>query len=397
MFRSKCVGGVLFIVGTSIGGGMLVMPVSIASVGMLPILCCLIACWLVMTSGALLILEVNLRLPKGSHLISMAKSTLGWPGQLVAWIAYLLLLYTLLSAYISGGGDVLSDLCLRVHLSIHSRYAAVLFTLIFAAIVYAGMRAVDYVNRTLMFAKLGIYVLLVCIISPHIHLAQLQGGSWHTIWGGLMLLVTSFGFASIVPTLCDYLDQDARLLRKTILIGSLIPLVCYTIWITVIMGVIPRMGPQGLVALKNAEYTISALTLALNQSVHNAWIDGFFSCFTSICMVTAFLGVSIGLFDFLADGLTWRKTGRQGQALLGLTFLPPLLLVLFYPGLYLHAFNYAGVCCVVLLLLLPTLMVWRARQPGEKYIRQVPFGRPALCVLGVIAIGLLWVAIRTMG
>ncbi|WP_328287250.1 aromatic amino acid transport family protein, partial [Legionella pneumophila] len=108
MINSKLIGGILLIVGTSIGGGMLALPVSTAEVGFTNSLFFLFFCWLVMTAGALLILEVNLRLPAGSNMISMAKSTLGLPGQVIAWITYLLLLYTLLAAYISGGSDVFS-------------------------------------------------------------------------------------------------------------------------------------------------------------------------------------------------------------------------------------------------------------------------------------------------
>jgi len=46
-----------------IGGGMLALPVSTAAVGFTNSIFCLILSWLVMTLGALLVLEVNLRLP----------------------------------------------------------------------------------------------------------------------------------------------------------------------------------------------------------------------------------------------------------------------------------------------------------------------------------------------
>lgn len=85
MKRSKLIGGILLIVGTSIGGGMLALPVAMASAGLGASILFLLLCWLVMTTAALLILEVNLRLPAGSNLVSMAKMTLGVPGQIIAW------------------------------------------------------------------------------------------------------------------------------------------------------------------------------------------------------------------------------------------------------------------------------------------------------------------------
>lgn len=396
VINSKLIGGILLIVGTSIGGGMLALPVSTAEVGFGNSLFFLVFCWLVMTAGALLVLEVNLRLPPGSNMISMAKSTLGLPGQIIAWITYLFLLYTLLAAYISGGSDVFSSLLHKANIDLPNWITAVIFTIIFSLVVYKGIKSVDYVNRGLMFGKLGVYILLVAIITPHVSPEGLMGGSARAFTGTLMILVTSFGFASIVPSLRDYFEDDIRTLRRVILFGSLIPLFCYIVWDAVIMGVVSREGNNGLIALMNSEHATSGLTEALNQSVNNQWISGFFGFFTSICMVTAFLGVSLGLFDFLADGLKLKKSGNQGKYTLALTFLPPLAVVLFNPGIYLHALSYAGICCVILLLLLPAIMAWQGRKtcllaPAESHM--VPGGNPSLGIIGFIAIGLLIIAI----
>lgn len=394
MSKSKLIGGILLIVGTSIGGGMLALPVSTAAVGFINSIFFLIICWLIMTIGALLILEVNLRLPAGSNMVSMAKSTLGLPGQLIAWLTYLFLLYTLLSAYISGGSDVFNGLLARVNFELPPWSTALLFTLLFSLVVYAGISAVDYVNRGLMFGKLSIYLLLVIIISPHMDISSLKGGSAQAVTGSLMILITSFGFASIVPSLRDYFKDDIKALRKIIIFGSLIPLICYIIWDAVIMGVIHRHGDNGLLALMDSNHTTSGLTEALSSVIHSYWITGFFGFFTSICMITAFLGVSIGLFDFLADGLTLEKTGLQGKWVLALTFLPPLAIVLVKPGIYLHALSYAGVCCVILLLLLPSIMTWKARRlDSNTSLQLVPGGNVTLALVIVTAICLLTIAV----
>ncbi len=397
MLNSKLIGGILLIVGTSIGGGMLALPVSTAEVGFANSIFFLFFCWAVMTAGALLVLEVNIRLPIGSNMISMAKSTLGLPGQIIAWITYLFLLYTLLSAYISGGSDVFTSLLEKSNIHLPAWLTSTVFTALFSFIVYHGIRSVDYVNRGLMFGKLGVYLLLVIIISPHVSPSSLTGGSALAISGTLMVLITSFGFATIVPSLRDYFQDDIKTLRRVILFGSLIPLICYIGWDAVIMGVVSREGEHGLLALMTSNRATSGLTEALSQSVNSQWIHGFFSFFTSICMITAFLGVSLGLFDFLADGLKLNKSGTQGKLTLALTFLPPLAVVLVSPGIYLHALSYAGVCCVILLLFLPSMMAWKGRRQVAgndiKYIQMVPGGNLILGVIALISIILLIVAI----
>lgn len=60
------------------------------------------------------------------------------------------------------------------------------------------------------------------------------------------------------------------------------------------------------------------------------------------------------------------KSGAGNNALIfGLTFLPPTIIVLFYPGAFLRGLQYAGLSVVILMVLLPPLMAWRGRYHRE--------------------------------
>jgi tyrosine-specific transport protein len=395
--RSRFIGGILLIVGTSIGGGMLALPVANAATGFWQSSLFLLLCWAFMTLGAFFILEANLYLPRGKHMVSMAAATLGNYGLLAAWISYLFLLYTLLSAYVSGGADVLNSLLLKTGLHLNEWQASTLFTLIFGLIVYGGIYSVDYANRVLMFGKLAVYCLLVLLIAPYVELSHFQHADIKYITSSIMILITSFGFAIIVPNLRDYFNDDVKQLKRVIFIGSLIPLICYIAWDAVIIGSLPSSGEHGLESLMNNPHTTSALAHLLSEKVNNKMISGLFNFFTSICMLTAFLGVSLCLYSFLADGLKLREKGKQGVGLFFLTFIPPLILVLYYPGAYIHALSYAGIFCIILLLLLPALMCYFGRR---KY--QSPFLVPGgqwsqLAVIGIsiiLLISELWKLIK---
>lgn len=385
---SRFVGGVLLIVGTSIGGGMLALPVANAATGFWQSSLFLFLCWAFMTVGAFFILEANLYLPRGKHMVSMAAATLGNYGLLAAWISYLFLLYTLLSAYISGGSDVLNSLLFKTGLHLNSWQASSLFTLIFGLIVYGGIHYVDFANRALMFGKLAVYFLLVILIAPHIELHHFQHGDIRYIAGSIMILITSFGFAIIVPNLREYFNDDIKTLKKVIFIGSLIPLLCYLAWDAVIIGSLPSEGNQGLESLMQNPRTTSALASLLSDKVQNTTISALFNFFTSVCMLTAFLGVSLCLYSFLADGLKLRERGKHGFGLFLLTFIPPLLIVIYYPGAYIHALNYAGIFCIILLLLLPALMCYFGRKHyHSEFI--VPGGKIAQCIVIIVSIALL--------
>lgn len=362
---SKFIGGVLLIVGTSIGAGMLALPMANAAAGLVPSSIALLGCWLIMTIGAFLILEVNLYVPSGGHMLTMAHKTLGKPGLLVTWASYLLLLYALLSAYISGGADVLQSFFALTPIKLQDWQSTCLFTFVFGIIVYGGIQQVDWANRVLMFGKLGIYLLLVILISPSVNLDYWAHNEPSAVPSTFMILITSFGFAIIVPNLREYFNHDLKQLKYVILIGSLIPLVCYFAWDAVIMGTLPASGSDGLMSLTNNPHPTTSLANQLAHAIHNSTIDRLFRTFTSICMLTAFLGVALCLTSFLSDGLNFNRRGKQGLALALLTFAPPLGLVLFFPGAYLSALRYAGMVCVILLIVLPALMALLGRKKFE--------------------------------
>lgn len=376
----KILGSILLIVGTSIGAGMLALPVTTAELGFAGSLVMLFVVWFVMTTSAYLLLEVNLSMPSNSNLVSMARATIGPVGQIIAWVSFLLLLYSLLSAYISGGSGILQYLASTNSLRLSPALSAILFTAVFGMVVYFGIRVVDYVNRGLMSLKLLGYVLLMVLLLPFVSLQYLEAGKVGALSrsGALMMTITSFGFSIIIPSLRVYLSGDIDKLKRVILIGSLVPLVCYIVWDMVIMGVLPLQGEHGLQAILHAPSSTSALVSGLTMTVSNPAIAILIKLFTSICVLTSFLGVSVCLTDFLADGFQMEKAGFNRLIIQVATFLPPLVIVLVYPNAFIRALEYAGIYCAVLLILLPAWMALCGRQKFTRGSFRVWGGRPLL-------------------
>ena len=334
-----------------------------------------------MTAGAFLILEVNLCLPQNSNLISMARATIGPVGQVVAWISFLLLLYSLLSAYIAGGSDLFQHLLTSGNINLPKAIAPLIFTCILGGVVFFGIRSVDYVNRFLMIIKFSAYALLTTFLMPHIETSKLFAGDMAQMTSAtaLTVTITSFGYAAIVPSLRIYFQSDVVKLKKAILWGSLIPLFCYVIWDMVIMGVIPLQGENGLIAILQSQSSTSDMVNTLTTLAQNPTITSFAKVFTAVCVLTSFLGVGICLVDFLADGLRMEKVGTKNVLLHLLVFVPPLAIVLISPGIFVKALEYAGIYCIVLLILLPAWMAWYGRYHRHLPSSfKVPGGKPLL-------------------
>ena len=169
------------------------------------------------------------------------------------------------------------------------------------------------------------------------------------------------------------------------IIGSLLPLVIYAVWVLAIQGVIPRIGATGLEAISRSSNVNSLLMSHLAVLVQVPLVSLAAKMFVSICVLTSFLGVSVCQVDFIADGVGLAKKGGSAVWVYGLAYLPPLVLVLFFPGVFIQALQYAGVCCVVILILMPMLMLY-----ANRYVNRVK--QPSLVPGGrlVISLGLLF-------
>ncbi|HYF98224.1 MAG TPA: aromatic amino acid transport family protein [Coxiellaceae bacterium] len=367
--RSKLIGGIMLIIGTSVGGGMLALPVATAAGGFFHSALLLFSAWLVMTLGSLLMLEVSLWLPEGTNLISMARATLGRWGQVITWFVYLLLLYSLLSAYIAGGSDLLHNLLQLIHIESPAWLNSILFVVVFGFVISRGILIVDWANRSLISTKFLAYVLIVALILPQATFKNLEGGQFKLLGGAVMMTVTSFGYASIIPTLRSYFKGHIHYLRLAVWIGSLISLGIYLLWNLTVQGTIESEGSKGLVQMASSGHAASDLMTALATRLQNPLIALLVRVFASICVATSFLGITIGLVDFLADGLNIKQRSWGKLSLMLLSLGPPLLVILFYPGAFIKGLSYAGLFCVVLLMLLPSLMAWSGR-----YIKKISHG-----------------------
>lgn len=351
------IGGMLLVAGTSIGAGMLALPVVTAEGGFLPSLGIYALCWVFMSCTGLLLLEICLRLPPGANLVSMAGAYLGRAGKIFAWVLYLFLFYCLSIAYISGGGSLLLS---WTGLSVPAWAGGILFVAIFAPFVYLGARAVDRINWVLMGGLIISYFAFILLGARHVDMAQLQVSNWPMSLKALPVIFTAFSYQGVIPSLATYMKRNARRLRIAILGGTTIAFVIYVAWQFLILGIIPLEGEMGLLQAVSAGSTaVEPLKAHLGAGV----VYSLGQSFAFFAITTSFLGVTLGLMDFLADGLHLTKKGLRRLFLAALTFLPPLLIALTYPSGFLKALGYAGgIGCSLLLGFLPTLLAWIARE-----------------------------------
>lgn len=109
--------------------------------------------------------------------------------------------------------------------------------------------------------------------------------------------------------------------------------------------------------------------------------------FSNFAVASSFLGVTLGLFDYLADlfGFDDSATGRLKTALL--TFAPPVVGGLLFPNGFLYAIGYAGLAATIWAAIVPALLARASRKRFGSPKFRVWGGKPMITLILVFGVG----------
>lgn len=378
------IGAIFLVGGTCIGGGMLALPLMTGLAGFLPSSIMLIICWVFMASTGLLFLEANLWLGSGKHIITMAEELLGQVGKWVTLVFYLFICYVSLVAYVSVGSELLLG-AVGSSIMLNKVGACILFGVFFGLFIYLGTSTVGRINALLMAGMIVSYFALTTLGAKEVNLMNLKLVNWKNSMLAIPILLTSFSFQTMMPSLTPYLKGNAKSLRWAIILGTALPLIAYLIWDWLILGTVPLEGPDGL---REAMRQALPITEPLRKVVKNGWVYGFAGFFAFFALVTSFLGISLGLYDFIADWFKVKKRGLNKIWLTFIVFVPTIIFAILYPGIFLVALDSTGgYGDAILNGMIPVLMVWRGRYFFKKEGEQkYPGGRISLSLIFLFAL-----------
>jgi len=346
--KNKFLGATLMVAGSAIGAGMLGLPIATSFCGFYPSLLAMSITWFFLLLTSFILVDVNLEIPGESNLVSMAENRLGLMGKVIIWIAYLFLLYALDVAFLAGGSTIIKN-----RIAILDKLSPLIILLPIAITIFYGMKKIDLINRLMMIGKLGIGYLILIIFAPsHVQIANLARMDFSSLFFSLPIVLEAFGFHTIIPSLIYYLNRDGKMAKGAMALGSFLALLIYAFWQFIVLGTVP------LTTLVTTFTEGKAATIPLIAIIHRPIISLGADIFAICAIGTAFLGVSLGLFDFLADGLRIKKTLKGRFSLSLLTFTPLLLFVYICPKIFITALKYAGFLACIVFGLMPICMAF---------------------------------------
>jgi len=356
---------VALIVGSSVGAGVLALPAVSAPAGLAPSAATLVGVWALLTAEALLIAEVNLSLlslkkqerlekkkkkKRGSFagedeadsdedeadsdededaivtLREMAHETLGARGGHFVAAAYLALSYSLMVAYISKAGELVSsalDPVLSTALPSSSSAAALLtpeagallFTAAMGATLFGGTAAVDSANKAMTSALLIAYAVIVGVGGAQADWGGVLAGTaapphWGAAAAAVPVVLLSLVYHDLVPVVCAQLRGDASSVRKALFIGSAAPLAMFVLWDAVALALVGGGGGGNGIASPSF---VDPLELLMSSG--GGAVGAAIGAFSLLAIVTSCLGTALGLSSTLTaeiKGLVVAAAGAGG-------------------------------------------------------------------------------------
>ena len=292
--------GIATLTGTIIGAGFLGIPYVVAKSGFLVGLLHMIVISLVMLTVNLMIGEITLATSAVHQLPGYASKYLGRKTKLIIFLASIFGLYAALIAYLIGEGESLSFIFSGT--GNYSLLAGAVFWLVVAFISIRGIKRFKKIEPLGVFAVFVVTLIFGIISFNKINIENLKYIDYKFLFYPFGVVLFSFLGTSAVPEMRRVLMKNEKLMKKAIVIGSLVPLLVYTLFVIVVLGLY-------------GQNVFEIATISLGRVVT---LLGIFTMFT------AFLALNLALqdtyrFDFeLKSKTAWFLS----------TFLPLIVFIL---------------------------------------------------------------------
>lgn len=387
-------GGIMITAGTAVGAGMFALPVVSAGMWFGWALVAMLLSWFVLYRVSLMILEVNMYFKPGESFNTMVAATLGRGWNFVNGLLFAFLMYILDYAYISGGGSIVNQtLQSTLGFAPPQTVSGLLFASLFAFVVWFSTKAVDRVTTVLIAGMLITFAMAVFDLTMVADVGTLVGSNnvagdmpgFLFIFAALPVFLTSFGYYGSVPSLVKYYGKKPKLISRAMLIGSSLCFVIYLLWLVATFG---NLNQEAFLPVIEKGGNIGVLVAAINEVTNIEGLGKILGAFANMAIVSSFLGVSLCLFDFIADkfGFDDSGLGRLKTALV--VFVPPTIGGILFPHGFITAIGYAGLVCAINALIIPPLMLKKAREMYGKTEHEFTGGNGLIYFL--IAMGVFY-------
>ncbi|EPK7283257.1 low affinity tryptophan permease TnaB [Citrobacter farmeri] len=391
--------GIMVIAGTVIGGGMFALPVDLSGAWFFWGAFILIIAWFSMLHSGLLLLEANLNYPVGSSFNTITKDLIGNKWNIVSGFTVAFVLYILTYAYISANGAIISEtISMNMGYRVNPRIVGICTAIFVASVLWISSLAASRITSLFLGIKIISFIIVFgsfffqvdfSILRDTAGQAQNNASYFPYIFMALPVCLASFGFHGNIPSLIICYGKRKDKLIKSIVFGSLLALVIYLFWLYCTMGNISRESFSEIIASGG---NVDSLVKSFLGTRQTGIIEFCLLVFSNLAVASSFFGVTLGLFDYLADLFKFDNSAMGRFKTVLLTFLPPALLYLIFPNGFIYGIGGAGLCATIWAVIIPAVLALKARQkfPNKMFTVWGGVIIPTIVILFGIAVIVCW-------
>ncbi len=345
------------LMGTIIGAGVLGIPYVIAQTGLIPGLVVLILIGLAIMMIHLMMAEIFLRTKFRHQVVGVVKKYLGKKWAYLEFVSFAIAAFGALTAYLIGQGRVLSEMFNQPE---NAFTFSVIFYLIAAVVLFIGIKIIKVIDVWMVLMVVTVIIILSFYSAPHIDFANYQTMDLKNIFLTYGVLLFAFSGINAIFVVREILRGREALVHRAIIVGSSIPIILYTIFAVVVVGV---TGLQ----------TTQIATIGIGESLGEfALLLG--NIFAALAMSTCFITIGLSLrqmfhFDMhIPLWLSWL-----------LVVSVPFAIFMFISRDFIKIIEIAGSLTFGLSGVLIVATFWRAKKSGDQ---KPAFSLPKLHLIG---------------
>jgi len=353
----------LMITGTTVGIGILGLPVKTGIAGVVPSIIATFFVWAVMlTTGWVIARDVMVE-GGGIDYHSFVRRRLGLVGTAITVPAYLVLLYGIIAAHLGAGGQVLSSISGNV---LTPAAGIAVFFVFSTATALTGLRLVERINSVLLTGLFLVFVLIIITSLRGADPVRFLHMDWNFLVSTVPIIVCAQAYQIIIPAVCRTLDHEPRLVMRALVVGTLIPCVLNILWILAVVGALPLVGQYSLLETLMAG---EPATIPLAAVLHSPIMGTLSLAFSIIVLFTSYVLQSTAIIGYFEDILPLEPGRSRWMWSIGLAFLPPLVVVFIYPALFLKALDIIGGISIIFLFgIIPGIIMFRDHRAQDRSI-----------------------------
>ncbi len=343
------------ITGGLVGAGILALPINTGLAGFFPSITMILLAGGAMLMSAFIIAEESIaERTEKFDLPSIYGRHLGQTGKWIAVAANLVILYGFLVAYLTGATTIIASL---INIPVPKPVILILFFLFITLMTIKGIQLVSKYSSALVVLMFGAFAILIWMGSQHVAAENLRYTDWKFAPQTIPIILAAFYFHNVIPQCTAGLKWNRWAIMTAIVLGISISVVMNVAWIRTGIGVLPLTGEGSILEA----YTMNQpATAPMAREISSSFFMTNALLFSILAIATSYLGFGSALLAFTTD-LTHNHLGWKNHIVdLAIAFVPPFVIALVYPNIFLTTLNIIGGLGVALLFgILPCVIVIR--------------------------------------